>query len=146
VEEWRRLALDLFPYLREDLEEDDSNIYTIFFEILSRCKEAHERGEEEELGRIYSYAEWCFNQEDKTLWNAAGVAFYEHLVDEAITRTAIPQRLKPDIFKGVSSLFEFRLSADEYNELKEVFYKAHTDAIEPQVNNSGALLSLDYSI
>jgi len=98
---WQQKALELFPDLQPDIEEDDANIYTLFFEILPRCLVAHVNDDTEELRKIYGYADWCFHQEEKDLWNAAGVAFYEHLVDEPLTREQIPLRLTPEIFAGV---------------------------------------------
>jgi hypothetical protein len=41
------------------------------------------------LEKIYGFADWCASQKEKELWNAAGVAFYEHLADSNRTLEAI---------------------------------------------------------
>jgi hypothetical protein len=124
--EWKRKALAMFPDLRDELDEEDASIYTLFFELLPRCHEAHKNGDIRfELPRIYAYAEWCFHQTENDLWNAAGVAFYEHLIDEPETQEAIPEWIKPDIFEGISGLFEWRLGSVAYQELQDRYRRLH---------------------
>jgi hypothetical protein len=79
---WRRKAIELFPDLRSEVEDPDATIYSVFFALLPRCREAHDRDDTSELEKIYGFAEWCASQKAKDLWNSAGVAFYEHLFDE----------------------------------------------------------------
>lgn len=43
--------------------------------------------------------------------------FYEHLVDDEVTKEAIPYWIKPTIFKEIQSLFKDRLEQDEYKKL-----------------------------
>ena len=54
-------------------------------ELLPIVRQAHLDREHDRLAKIYSYAEWCHKQKDEKLWNAVGVSFYEHLVDEEVT-------------------------------------------------------------
>src|SRR5438132_11252436 len=78
---WRRKALQLFPELQVELNDSDYSIYMLYFELLPKVREAHKQGDEEMLAKIYGYAEWCLHQHSEDLWNAAGVAFYEHLLE-----------------------------------------------------------------
>ena len=78
---WRRRALELFPQLRRDLQSRDYSVYLLFFDLKPMLRVAHDADDTEELRRIYGFAEWCSRQTAKDLWNAAGVAFYEHLFD-----------------------------------------------------------------
>jgi hypothetical protein len=78
---WRRRALELFPQLRRDLQSRDYSVYSLFFELKPMLRTAHDSGDNELLRCIYGFAEWCSQQTAKELWNAAGVAFYEHLFD-----------------------------------------------------------------
>ena len=78
---WRRKVLALFPDLQPAAQRPNNSIYTVFFELLPRVREAHQEGDAEMLRRIYGFAEWCLEQKAKDIWNAAGVAFYEHLFD-----------------------------------------------------------------
>jgi len=118
---WRRKAIEAFPELRRDFEEPGTTIYMVFFDLLPRVREAHNRGDIPELQRIYDFAQWCFRQKTQDLWNAAGVAFYEHLVDETITREQIPNWLPPDVFNGCKGLFQARLTTEEFRELCEKY-------------------------
>lgn len=120
---WRRKAIESFPDLRWEFEQADTTIYEVFFELLPRVCDAHVRGDLEELRSIYEFAQWCFQQKSKDLWNAAGVAFYEHLVDEPTTLSEIPQWLEPDVFEGCKSLFEARLEPEQFRELCERYLR-----------------------
>jgi hypothetical protein len=115
---WKEKALDLFPDLKPDLDEEDATTYTLFFELLPRCLDAHKRGDN---------AEWCFSQPEEALWNAAGVAFYGHLVDAPLSREQIPIWLSPEVFSGVHGLFEWRMEPAEFELLKARYSSLHPD-------------------
>jgi hypothetical protein len=119
---WRRKAIECFPDLQGEFEQSETTLYTVFFELLPRVRDAHVRNDTEELQRIYGYAEWCSRQRGYDLGNAAGVAFYEHLVDSQVTFRQIPRWLPPDIFEAVKSLFQMRLTEGRYEELCDLYY------------------------
>lgn len=118
---WRRKALELFYDIRFSFTRNDDTIYSLMVELRERVKDAHRNDDTSELDKIYGYMEWCFNQQKRSfdLCNAAAVGFYEHLVEEEITRKAIPHWVKPDIFEQVQPLFEWMLERekDHYQEL-----------------------------
>ena len=76
---WRQKAIDCLPELRKEFEKPETSIYDVFFEILPATIEAHKNKDISRLKKYYAFAEWCFRQKEKDLWNSAGVAFYEHL-------------------------------------------------------------------
>jgi hypothetical protein len=119
---WRRKAIELFADLRNEIQHGEATIYTVFFELLPRCRQAHRDGNEEELQKIYGYTEWCFRQKTKDLWNAAGVSFYEHLGDYKETRDAMHKWVKPDIFEDVAGLLEYRMGEKEFAKIRKQFY------------------------
>jgi hypothetical protein len=121
VSTWRKRALELFPDLRSEIEPHDATIYTVFFELLPRVQEAHDRGDTDELTKIYGFAEWCFRQKAKDLWNAAGVAFYEHLGDSNTTLRAMPKWVKPDIFAEIQPLLAARMKPAAFDELRKSY-------------------------
>jgi hypothetical protein len=125
---WRRKAIEAFPDLRQEFEQPDTTIYQVFFELLPRVQDAHARGDTQELQRIYDFARWCFHQKTDDLWNAAGVAFYEHLVDDPTTRSQIPRWLQPDVFEGCKGLFEARLEPELFRELCDRYSRRHEHA------------------
>ncbi len=119
---WRRKALELFPDIRNEIQHGDTTIYTVFFHLLPRCREAHQLHHQDELKKIYGYAQWCFEQKSKDLWNAAGVAFYEHLGDYGETRDEMHRWVKPETFERVSGLLEFMMGQKKFVELRKQFY------------------------
>ena len=118
---WRRRALALFPDLRDEIQDGCANIYTVFFALLPRCREAHRDGDEAELEKIYSYAAWCSRHKARNLWNAAGVCFWEHLPDDAQTKAQMDKRIPPDVFASVVQLLQARMEAEEFAQLKKQF-------------------------
>jgi hypothetical protein len=117
---WRRRALELFPQLCEELHRRDYSIYMLYFDLLPMVRDAHDAADADLARRIYGFAEWCFEQTAKDLWNAAGVAFYEHLFDEKrYWRHVIPW-LSPRVLKGCWTLWEARLTAEELAELRKL--------------------------
>ena len=118
---WRRKVLALFPDLRVDVQRPDFSIYMVFFDLLPRVRDAHQDGDTETLRRIYGFAEWCFEQKAKDLWNAAGVAFYEHLFDSH--RSLWPEFIRwlsPRVVEGCWGLWEWRLSEEELAEVRQL--------------------------
>lgn len=107
---WRRKAIEIFPDLRAEFQSKETSIYGVFFELLPRCIDAHRRKDEAEFIKIYGYAEWCFAQKAKDLWNAAGVAFYEHLGDQPETLDELHLWIKPEIFREIEGLLEWSMS------------------------------------
>jgi hypothetical protein len=119
---WRRKLIALFPDLRQVACAPAFNPYTAFFELLPRCRGAHEREDERELTLIYAYSEWWLNQKSKDLWNSAGVCFYEHLFDmpKVIWPDIIPW-LSPNVVTACKGLWEFRLQTDDFRRVEELF-------------------------
>lgn len=119
---WRRKVLSLFPEMRRDAERPDFTVYMVFFDLLPRVRSAHDDADEETLRRIYGFAEWCSEQKAKDLWNAAGVAFYEHLFDShQRIWSDVVQWLSPYVVENVWGLWEWRLNADTLEHVRRLF-------------------------
>jgi hypothetical protein len=114
---WRRRAIEAWPDAAAFIQESETTIYLLFFELLVWVRKAHEGGDEAQLQRIYGFAHWCLGTSSRDLQNAAAVAFFEHLVDEEPTRRAIPRWVQPSAFADLKSLFESRMTAEAYAEL-----------------------------
>jgi hypothetical protein len=115
---WRRKALELFPDLRNDIEDPDTSVMGLFFELLPRCRDAHGRNDLEELRRIYGFADWCASQKAKELWNAAGVGFYEHLADSRQMFDEVPLWVRKQVFEDIAGLLEARVGTERVAELR----------------------------
>jgi hypothetical protein len=118
---WRRKAISCLPELKKDFEDAETSIYGVFLEMLPALIEAHKQNDTDRLENIYNYAEWCFKQKEEDLWNAAGVAFYEHLGDYEETRNEMPKWVKYEIYKQIRGLLELRIAKDTLLELDKRF-------------------------
>jgi hypothetical protein len=118
MEAWRTKLIESFPALLPELEDQEETIYTALSDLNARCQEAHDRGDRATLAAIYGFAAWCSRQEDKDLWNAAGVSFYEHVVDHPAALLELPHWVPPDVFHSISSLLQWRLGDEEFAKLK----------------------------
>jgi hypothetical protein len=117
---WRRKALILFPMLAEDLNDREYSIYSLYFDLLPMSREAHDRKDDAFLESIYGYAEWCLSQQTKDLWNAAGVAFYEHLFDCRKHWKRVVPWLSPTVIDECWPLWEARLESGEVEDIRKL--------------------------
>jgi hypothetical protein len=117
---WRRRAIEEFPDLRDELNQPDYTIYRLFFDLLPAVREAHRANDGARLRAIYGFAEWCARQRSQPLWNAAGVAFYEHLFDERWMWNDAAAWLPADVRANCEGLWEARLPSSDFAEVKRV--------------------------
>jgi hypothetical protein len=118
---WRQKAIACLPEFKEDLEQPDSTIYDVFLDLLPTVVSAHKENNVARLSLMYEFAEWCFRQEEKELWNAAGVGFYEHLGDYTETSESMTQWVKFDIYKEIRGLLKLRISEKKLHELDKKY-------------------------
>lgn len=89
---WRRKALEIFPELASKIDEDAFSPYALFFMLLPFSEQAHRRGDNDSLRRVYGYAQWCHHQRHGSdLPHAVGVAFSEHLFDWGLREQIAPE-------------------------------------------------------
>jgi hypothetical protein len=117
---WRRRALELFPQLRRELNDREYTVYSLFFDLLPMLRKAHDAGDTELQRRIYRFAEWCSQQSAKDLWNAAGVAFYEHLLDSLAYSEQVIPWLSPRVVYTHWGLWEAMLSPSEWAKVRSL--------------------------
>ncbi len=119
---WRQKAIQCLPENRVEFENPNTSIYEVFSELLHAIIEAHKNNNTDRLQLIYGFADWCFKQNAKELWNAAGVSFYEHLYDYKETRESFTKWIKKDIYRDVRVLLELSVNKTELEKLDK-FYK-----------------------
>lgn len=110
---WRRKAIACLTDGQRRVGDNSTSIYEVFSEVLADTIIAHKENDEIKLKKYYDFAEWCFRQKDETLWNAAGVSFYEHLGDHPETSATIPVWIKKDIYLQIRGLLKLRLDERE---------------------------------
>jgi len=118
---WRAKLIQCLPDFRSDWEDPDNSIYLAFADLTAMCEQAHDRGDEATLRAIYDFAAWCSRQKDEDLWNAAGVSFYEHIVDHPGALRDLPRWVPPDVFHDISALLQARMEDKAFSELKSRF-------------------------
>ncbi|MES2773923.1 MAG: hypothetical protein V4722_07050 [Bacteroidota bacterium] len=118
---WRQKALACAPELRIEFEAPDLTPYTVFMELLPITVQAHIDKDNEKLERIYDFAEWCFRQKAKDLWNAAAVSFYEHLGDRDETFSEFTRWIKKDIFIDIRGLLTLMNEAEKMKSLDKYY-------------------------
>ena len=104
--------------LKEELTDQDYSIYMLFFDLLPLSREAHVSEDEKVLRKIYGFSEWCLNQSSGEVSNAAGVAFYEHLLDVPDLRSKVIPWLSPNVIAIVRPLWAERLEVAEFDQLE----------------------------
>lgn len=117
---WRRRAMEAFPELRQELRDREFSVYMLFFELLPLAREAHATSDTVTLKKIYGFAEWCLRQKAEALWNAAGVAFYEHVFDERRLWKAVLPWLSPWVIDTCEPLWENMLETEQFTALKRM--------------------------
>ena len=117
MDPWRTKLVESLPDLRSEWEDPDETIYSAFMELNAKCQEAHDREDHATLAAIYNFAAWCSRQQDKDLWNAAGVSFYEHIIDHPIALRELPRWVPPDVFHAISGLLQWRVGDEEFAKL-----------------------------
>ncbi len=115
---WRRKAIELFPTLSNELNDGEYSVYMLYFDLLPMVREAHDRDDHDLLKRIYGFAEWCLSQSGD-LSNAAGVAFYEHLLDTVTIGRVIPW-LSPYAVEMCWPLWKARLDSAQLDRVAQM--------------------------
>ena len=92
----------------------------LYFDLVPMVREAHDENDDETLRRIYGFAEWCFSQTAEDLYNAAGVAFYEHLFDQKRYWSKVVPWLSPKVVHECQPLWQARLEAAEMRDVEEL--------------------------
>jgi hypothetical protein len=125
----RRRALEVFPQLRHHLQRRGYSVYQLFFDLLPMSREAHDINDSEALGRIYGFADWCFRQREKGLWNPAGVAFYEQVFDVAEEKWPdILPWIPSDVERDCWTLWNLRLGPAKEARLRKLFAQRNTSS------------------
>lgn len=122
METWRKKAHECLPEYKDSLGKQETTIYFVFFEMLPLTIEAHKKRDTKKLKQYYAFAEWCFRQDEKELWNAAGVAFYEHLGNYPETRKGMHRFISRELYKDIRGLIAQNLDKGQLKEF-DLYYK-----------------------
>jgi len=126
---WKAMAKLLLPEVYAALLLDEQwnegcseSEMHFFFMLLPLVKNAHRNNERDFLLRAHAFADWCMQQPEQEIYNPAGVAFYEHLVDDLPEGVVMPW-LSARTFAQIESLIDLRLSAKRSADVKKAYEK-----------------------
>jgi hypothetical protein len=107
----------------------------LFFDLMPVFRDAYRSDDQSKLLRIFAFAEWCARHPNKDIWNAAGVAFYEHLFDHGEAPERILPWISAETYADVRGLFAWRLGAQAADNienamrLRKKVYSPHVRAL-----------------
>ena len=124
-EDWRARASVSFPEIGAELEDEEDifSVGILFSELEGMVRTAHREGDNDLLRRIYGYGSWAREQPDDDIQDAVGVSFYEHLFDERWMRPLVVPWINSRIVANYMGLWEFRLSAAELEEVRQLLVR-----------------------
>ncbi|MER9002943.1 MULTISPECIES: hypothetical protein [unclassified Mesorhizobium] len=114
---WRELAKAMLPVEFAEASYNSTqhcSIYDFFFALLPKTRLAHRDNDVDKLGRMHGFAQWAAVHPNKQIWNAAGVAFYEHLFDDDIDADAVMAWISPQVRQTVLGLWQYMLPAERF--------------------------------
>ena len=104
----QRLVPEAWTKAAEWAGSQRRSLYQVFFALLPMVQEAHRASDVDLLLRGYAFAEWCARHRTRSIWNAAGVAFYEHLFDTGLCAEQVVPWLTSETYADVKGLFAMR--------------------------------------
>lgn len=118
---WRRIALELFPDLEQEIRTPLSSPYSLFMELVPRTYQAARDEDQETLRSIFSFAEWALRQPDNHVHNSAAVSFYEHVFDGPPRHwPVIVEWISPYAVEQVAWLWESMLQPSRLAEARDL--------------------------
>lgn len=118
MDNWKQKLLDLIPEEQEEWQSEFS-IYLAFGTILGIVENAARDFNEDLLKRCFAFAQWCHDQEEKDLWNSAGVSFYEHLADDPAVEQVVHRFVNRKTFEDVRGLLESMGKVDAVKRIEQ---------------------------
>src|ERR1700753_2560468 len=84
----------------------DATIYDALSELLEATLVAHQHNDKASLHCYYAFAKWCLQQKERNIWNAAAIAFYEHLPDNDETFQSMHPWVDKDVYLQIKGLLQ----------------------------------------
>ena len=131
MENWQTKALEYFPELRETIEDQlgrGIGIMGLWIELHTSLLAAYdaEPVDDEQIGRIYRYAAWCFSQPqigtaDTDPSSAAAVGLIEDLPLTQRVADDLHRWMSLESFEGCENLFRYHLDDEQYQKFAADF-------------------------
>jgi len=126
TDQWREVALRMLPEFQSDIAEAETPM-RLWTELIFHFDEAYEEPKEEDLiRRIYSYADWCLEQDAGEsaadhLPTCVAVCFWEHIPTCKAAREDMPRWFSYEELLANEHFFKYELEAEEWEELKQLY-------------------------
>jgi hypothetical protein len=128
-EKWMPMAKALIPsvYAECGIDQAGGSVMELFFLLLPKVRDAIRGDDQDFQCRAFAFAEWCMWQNEKDLWNSAGVTFYAHLFDSARDTDTVCSWLSKKVFADIESLLDVRSPPDRVAAIRAAFHKKKVD-------------------
>jgi hypothetical protein len=127
LEAWQAKALELFPELREKIEEQSTPM-GLWIELPFALDDLYEEQplNDERIGKFYEYAAWCFEQPrtdsaETDLSSAVAVCFIEDIPLHKRIAADVYRWMSVGSFHGFENLFRYHLSDEEFKKFSAEF-------------------------
>jgi len=130
VEDWQARALERFPELEDEINRNTLGPGGLWIDLYYALTSAYEERpvNDDLIGRIYDYADWCFKQPDTgdvntDLSSATAVGLVENLPLNQAVSEDLYRWVSMETFEGCESLFRYHLSDKEYEKFRDDFIR-----------------------
>ncbi len=127
MDEWQKVAQQFFPEIADKMHLD-GGIHGLWSDLYLQLLRAYDASpvNDELIGRIYDYANWCFNHPQTNdpsvdLSSATAVGFVEDLPLDQRVSEDLYRWLSVETFEGCKNLFRYHLSEEQYRAFAEQF-------------------------
>ncbi len=126
--------MQMLPELESQIRTAESPM-SLWLEIVFCFDEAYEEPMNEEfIKRVYGYADWCLLQPkgetaEEHLPTCVAVCFWEHIPTIKAPRDDMPRWISFDDVMLNQHFFKYRLTEEEFEELKLVYSKSEASGI-----------------
>ncbi len=132
---WKALAKVLVPdayatFVSDEAwaERFDGSVMPFFSLLLPMTTAAHRENDEQFLINAYTFAHWCAWQQERDLWNSAGVGFFKHLFDDLPPDEVVPW-IAADVFADIAPLLQVHLGSERARKIRKRF-EARKETVE----------------
>jgi hypothetical protein len=130
LESWRAKAIELFPDLRDLIEEEPSalSLWIELYLVLARIYD-QDPIDEHRIRKIYDYASWCFAQpetgsRDTDASSGVAVSFVESIPLNQRISEDLHRWMSLETFDGCENLFRFHLDEKQFQDFSAAFHRS----------------------
>jgi hypothetical protein len=129
LESWRAKAIELFPDLKDLVEQEPSPL-SLWIELYLVLARIYDRDpvDEDRIRKIYDYASWCFAQpetgsSDTDASSGVAVSFVESIPLNQRISEDLHRWMSVETFDGCENLFRYTLDEKAFQDFSAAFHR-----------------------